>query len=108
MIAEILSTGDELRSGNLVDSNSAYIAQKLEEIGLEIVRHSCVGDSEESISNILLEIGERADIAVVTGGLGPTIDDLSAQDGIVIKTSAKTGKDVEKAFRTLTERMIEK
>ena len=78
MIVEILSTGDELRSGSLIDSNSAYIAQKLEEIGLEIVRHSCVGDSEENISKILLEIGERADIAVVTGGLGPTIDDLSA------------------------------
>lgn len=78
MLAEILSTGDEIRSGNLIDSNSAYIARKLEGIGLEIVRHSCVGDSVESISKILMEIGERADIAVVTGGLGPTLDDLSA------------------------------
>jgi nicotinamide-nucleotide amidase len=78
MIAEILSTGDEIRSGSLIDTNSAYIARKLEEIGIEVVRHNCVGDSVEHLSQILMEIGERADIAVVTGGLGPTIDDLSA------------------------------
>jgi nicotinamide-nucleotide amidase len=79
MMAEILSTGDEIRSGSLIDSNSAYIARKLEEIGLEVVRHNCVGDSVEHLSRILLEIGARADIAVVTGGLGPTLDDLSAE-----------------------------
>ena len=78
MIAEILSTGDEIRSGSLIDTNSAYIARKLEEIGLEVIRHNCVGDSVEHLSRILQEIGARADIAVVTGGLGPTIDDLSA------------------------------
>jgi nicotinamide-nucleotide amidase len=44
MIAEILTTGDEIRSGALVDSNSAYIAQILEGAGVEVVRHSCVGD----------------------------------------------------------------
>ena len=78
MIAEILSTGDEIRSGSLIDTNSAYIARKLEEIGVEVVRHNCVGDSVEHLSLILREIGARADIAVVTGGLGPTLDDLSA------------------------------
>jgi nicotinamide-nucleotide amidase len=44
MKAEILSTGDEIRSGAILDSNSAYIAQKLEEIGIEVIRHICVGD----------------------------------------------------------------
>lgn len=79
MIAEILSTGDEVRSGALIDSNSAYIAQALEEAGLEVVRHSTVGDDLDAISSIIKEIGKRADITVVTGGLGPTTDDITAQ-----------------------------
>ncbi|MCI0495707.1 molybdopterin-binding protein, partial [candidate division KSB1 bacterium] len=78
MIAEIVATGDEIRSGTLVDSNSAHIAQQLEESGIEVVRHSCVGDELENIVALLKEISHRADIAVVTGGLGPTADDLTA------------------------------
>lgn len=77
MIAEVLATGDEIRSGVLVDSNSAYIARILEEAGVEVVRHSCVGDDPESIASILREIAGRSDIVVVTGGLGPTDDDLT-------------------------------
>ena len=77
MIAEVLATGDEIRSGALVDSNSAYIARELEAVGVEVVRHTSVGDDPESIVSILQEIACRADIAVVTGGLGPTDDDLT-------------------------------
>ncbi len=79
MIAEILSTGDEICSGAIVDSNGAHIAEKLMEIDIDVSRHSCVGDDLDALSAILAEIGERADIAVVTGGLGPTKDDLSAE-----------------------------
>ena len=79
MIAEILSTGDEIRSGALVDSNSAHIAHKLEGTGVKVVRHSCVGDDLGSLSAILTEIGVRSDVAVVTGGLGPTSDDITAE-----------------------------
>ena len=77
MIAEVLATGDEIRSGALVDSNSAYIARLLETAGVEVVRHSCVGDDPESLVSILREIAGRSDIVVVTGGLGPTDDDLT-------------------------------
>jgi len=79
MIAEILSTGDEIRSGALVDSNSAYIAEKLEEAGLEVARHNCVGDDLEILVSLMREIGERADVALVTGGLGPTTDDVTTE-----------------------------
>jgi nicotinamide-nucleotide amidase len=78
MKAEILSTGDEIRSGAVVDSNSAFIAQKLEETGLEVVRHSCIGDDIGIFTTTLKEISSRVDLAVVTGGLGPTQDDISA------------------------------
>ena len=79
MIAEILSTGDEICSGAIVDSNSAHIAEKLMTLDIEVTRHSCVGDDLNALADILTEIGGRADIAIITGGLGPTKDDLSAE-----------------------------
>ena len=77
--AEILATGEEIRTGALVDSNSAHIAEQLELAGAKVVRLSAVGDELARLTAVLQEIGSRADVAVVTGGLGPTVDDLSAQ-----------------------------
>jgi nicotinamide-nucleotide amidase len=79
MIAEIMATGEEIRSGALIDSNSAYIADKLGEVGVFVARHTCVGDDLDLLISAFKEIGSRADVAVVTGGLGSTSDDLSAQ-----------------------------
>jgi nicotinamide-nucleotide amidase len=79
MIAEILSTGDEVRTGAVLDSNSAYIASHLEVAGVEVTRHGCVGDNSGLIAETLKEIACRADVALVTGGLGPTKDDVSAE-----------------------------
>jgi nicotinamide-nucleotide amidase len=79
MIAEIVATGEEIRSGALIDSNSAYIAAKLEENGVAVKRHICVGDDLYPLIAAFKEIGSRADIAVVTGGLGPTSDDLTSE-----------------------------
>lgn len=79
MIADIIATGDEIRTGALVDSNSAYIADKLEELGVSVSRHVCVGDDLAQTRAILKETADRADIAIVTGGLGPTVDDLTTR-----------------------------
>jgi nicotinamide-nucleotide amidase len=79
MIIEILATGDEIRTGAAIDSNSAHIAQVLEQAGLEAVRHTCVGDDMDLMVSIIKEIGSRADVAVVSGGLGPTSDDITAE-----------------------------
>ncbi len=78
MHAEILSTGDEVLTGTVVDSNAAYIAGKLFETGFKVFRHTSVGDEMEQLRGVLAEIGGRADIVIVTGGLGPTVDDLTA------------------------------
>lgn len=104
MIAEILSTGDEIRSGALIDSNSAHIAQKLEQSGIEVVRHSCVGDDIDTLVSIMREIGNRADIAVVTGGLGPTVDDLSSEaaakaKGVELVLDSAALKSIEAFFK---------
>jgi nicotinamide-nucleotide amidase len=79
MLAEILATGEEIRTGALVDTNSAHIARALEAAGVEVVRLGAVGDDLPRLKAVLVEIGARAEAAVVTGGLGPTVDDLSAQ-----------------------------
>lgn len=77
MRAEIVATGDEIRTGSLVDSNSAYIAEQLEQEGIEVTRHHAVGDDLPMLVGLLHEIAGRAEVAVVTGGLGPTEDDLT-------------------------------
>ena len=79
MIGEILATGDEIRTGALIDSNSAHIAQAMMEAGVHVVRHQLVGDDLEDLVLILKEISRRADVAVVTGGLGPTSDDRTTE-----------------------------
>ena len=104
MIAEILATGDEIRSGALVDSNSAYIAEKLEQAGVAVTRHLSVGDDMDVLVAVMTEIGQRADVAVVTGGLGPTTDDLTTEAaaraagvGCVLDTQAL--QDIEAFFK---------
>ena len=84
MLIEILSTGEEIRSGAVVDSNAAYIARQLEQIDMPAARHTSVGDELDILVNVLSEISQRAQFAIVTGGLGPTEDDRT------IEAAAKT------------------
>ena len=97
MKAEILATGDEIRSGALVDTNSAYIAEKLEETGIAVQRHNCAGDDAKVLETIIREISDRADICVVTGGLGPTTDDITAE-----AAAAAAGKDLVEDKKALS------
>jgi len=80
MILEILVTGNEIRSGALVDSNAAYIARKLKEKGIEVARHSAIGNDPADIINILKEISQRSNVAVVMGGLSSIGEDLKVAD----------------------------
>jgi nicotinamide-nucleotide amidase len=78
MKAELLATGDEIRTGALVDSNTAHVAEHLTAIGIHVQRHHCCGDHLSELVAVLREIAARSEICVVTGGLGPTSDDRSA------------------------------
>ena len=103
-VAEILATGEEIRTGALVDSNSAYIAEQLELAGLKVVRLNGVGDELGRLAAVLKEIAGRADVCVVTGGLGPTVDDLSAQAaadaaGVDLQPDAAAMASIEDFFR---------
>ncbi|NVN92593.1 MAG: competence/damage-inducible protein A [Desulfuromonadales bacterium] len=72
-----LSIGDELICGQIIDSNAASIAATLIRHGLRIQRHVTVGDSELDIMDALADLGHNNDAIIVTGGLGPTVDDLT-------------------------------
>jgi competence/damage-inducible protein CinA-like protein len=76
---EMLSTGDEVLYGQIVDTNSAWLADYLFEQGFPMTSRSTVGDSMSSLVDVLLERSQLADVLIVNGGLGPTSDDLTAQ-----------------------------
>lgn len=76
---QLLLTGNEIMSGDTVDSNSAMIALRLAEIGLGVYRKVTVGDDSALLRAELLAMAAQADIVIVNGGLGPTVDDLTAE-----------------------------
>jgi len=76
---EIFSQGEEVITGQTVDSNAAWLSQELVQMGFVIKRHTAVGDNLPDLKQLLLEISLRSDCCICTGGLGPTTDDLTAQ-----------------------------
>src|SRR5688572_2607771 len=79
MNAIILSIGDELVLGQTVDTNSAWISRQLAAVGCGVVAHTTVGDDQPSIEQAMLESVGRCDVLIVSGGIGPTEDDLTRQ-----------------------------
>lgn len=75
---EMLSTGDEVLHGQIVDTNAAWLAELLFQQGMPMTRRQTVGDSMEELVSVLTERSRVADVLIVNGGLGPTSDDLSA------------------------------
>jgi nicotinamide-nucleotide amidase len=77
MLAEIITIGDEILIGQIVDTNSAWMAQELNKIGIKVKQITSVSDDENHILNALKEAESRARIILITGGLGPTKDDIT-------------------------------
>jgi nicotinamide-nucleotide amidase len=77
VLAELISIGDEILYGQIVDTNSQWMSVELDKIGIKVIRKTTVGDLEEEILTALAEAEKRADIILITGGLGPTSDDLT-------------------------------
>jgi len=73
--AEIITIGTEILLGEIVDTNTHYLARNLRSLGVDLYRTITIGDNEERIASAIRESMERADIVITTGGLGPTIDD---------------------------------
>jgi competence/damage-inducible protein CinA C-terminal domain len=75
--AEIIAIGDELLYGQIVDTNSHWISQELDLVGVKVVQKTTVGDKREDILAAFEAAEKRADLVLITGGLGPTQDDLT-------------------------------
>ncbi len=78
-VVEIFSQGEEVITGQVADTNAAWLSQQLMAMGFLISRHTAVGDKLADLVVLLTEIAARADCCICTGGLGPTCDDLTAQ-----------------------------
>lgn len=77
--AEIVTIGDELITGGVVDTNSSFIARNLTSIGIEITMFSSVGDDASLVERAVSSALERSDLVIVTGGIGPTGDDITRE-----------------------------
>jgi len=77
IFAEVITIGDEILFGQITDTNTQWMSAGLSKIGIRTIRKSSVGDNEKQILQILKEAESRADIILITGGLGPTKDDIT-------------------------------
>ncbi|MCU0437445.1 MAG: competence/damage-inducible protein A [Raineya sp.] len=75
--AEILNIGDEILYGQITNTNAQWMSSELDKIGIRVIRHSVVSDLEQDILAGLQEAEQRADVILITGGLGPTKDDIT-------------------------------
>lgn len=93
-IAEIVAVGDEMTSGQRLDTNSQWLAQQLNDLGIEVAFHSTVGDDLQRQTDVIRTALDRANIVVMTGGLGPTKDDLTRQ---AIANAAEVELEIDEA-----------
>ena len=111
MQAEVISIGDELTSGQRLDTNSQWLSERLGEIGVRTLYHTTVGDELDANVRVFRAAIERVDVVVATGGLGPTADDLTrdtiaAAAGVPLELDEPTLAHIESLFtrrgRTMT------
>lgn len=112
MRAEIVSIGTELLLGEIVDTNAAYLARQLTTIGLDLHYKTTVGDNEARIAGVLEQALERSGVVITTGGLGPTVDDVTREAVAAathrpLELREELVGDIEAFFRRRGARMTE-
>ena len=104
LAVEILSTGDELLTGQVVDTNSPWLMDRLWDLGLMVSRKTLVGDDRGDLAAAIAETCGRADVVVMSGGMGPTEDDLTSEVvagilGAPLEEHAPSVLAIEERFR---------
>jgi len=104
--AEIITIGDEILIGQVVDTNSAWLGQELNPLGWDITRITTISDQADEIKNAISDSSKRADMVIVTGGLGPTKDDVTKKTlcehfGVELVFDETAYKNVERIFNFL-------
>src|SRR6266568_4123240 len=113
MRAEILSCGTELLLGHITDTNATYLAQSLASLGIDLYFVSQVGDNQGRIVETLRRAWERSDLIVMTGGLGPTEDDLARESisallGETMQVDPRLEAELRRIFATRSANMPER
>lgn len=106
LAVEILSTGDELLTGQRVDTNSPWLMDRLWDLGLMVGRKTLVGDDRGDLSAAVRETCQRADVVVLSGGMGPTEDDLTREVvaevlGVELEVHEPSVRAIEERFRAM-------
>jgi len=109
MQIEIITIGDEILSGRTVDTNFTWLARSLAEVNVQVGWHSAVGDSGDRIAEALQRALDRADAVVITGGLGPTPDDMTRKAvAMVLGRSLRLDEDVLQSIRARARQLARK
>ena len=113
MRTEIIAIGDEITSGQRLDTNSQWLSRELSRIGARVIWHSAVGDTLDEIAEVYRTALERAECIVSTGGLGPTADDLTRQAiaqaaGVELALDQRQLERIEALFRKRGREMPER
>lgn len=111
MVVELISVGTELLLGNIVNTNAAYLSRKCAALGLSLYHQSVVGDNDERLSESLKTALSRADVVILTGGLGPTQDDLTKEVaaevmGLPLHEDAHSRERIEEYFKNSQFKII--
>ena len=111
MKAILITTGDELTSGRTVDTNSAWLAEQLLAMGIPTISHHTIGDNPAEITDAIKRATELADLVLVTGGLGPTPDDLTRQAiadllGVELRLDEPSLRRIEEFFQRIGRQMV--
>ncbi|MDQ7949130.1 MAG: competence/damage-inducible protein A [Pedobacter sp.] len=112
MLAEIITIGDEILIGQVVDTNSAWMGRELNKVGIKVKQITSVSDDAQHIVQALEEAKQRADVILITGGLGPTKDDitkltLSKYFNMPLRRDEATLANVEAIFAKFNRPMID-
>ena len=105
MKVSIVTIGDEILIGQIVDTNSAWIAQRLNEVGLQVHKIYSIPDTEAAILRTLKRAAKLTDIVILTGGLGPTNDDITKKTLATFSNDTlKRNEEVLAHIKTLFEK----
>jgi nicotinamide-nucleotide amidase len=105
MRAEVVGVGTELLLGQIANTNTQWLSQELAAIGLDVLHHQVVGDNLDRIVEVLTLGMERADVMLVTGGLGPTEDDIT-RDALaaLLRVPMRRHPELEQLLRSKFDR----
>ncbi|MCI9486215.1 MAG: competence/damage-inducible protein A [Lachnospiraceae bacterium] len=111
MVVEILAVGTELLLGNIANTNAQYLSRRCAALGFSVYRHTVVGDNEGRMTESIRQALDRSDVVILTGGLGPTEDDMTKEVcakvmGFSLEEDTRTRKRISGYFKSVRRKNV--